>query len=703
MTSRFRVHGRFVDATVNRVTYSDETTQVEPKIMQVLVALAEHAGDVVTRDDLMARVWSGVFVTDDALNRAIRELRRLFGDDAETPQVIETIRKRGYRLMAAVEPIPDGAASQAGAVAPVTPPAMAAWIPGPASIAALFLAALLMGAAIVWLGIGRPPVPVEAHVRFVPLTTEPGNEVAPALSPSGRLAYVARGSDGRPHLFTKRPPETAPVQLTSGTDRDAAPAWSPDDRHIAFARMTGTACAIWVVDADARDERRMAPCGSRDALQMSWAPDGASLALTTGDGRLTAPNHIDLLTIATGQTRALTTPPPGHVGDDSPAFSPDGRAIAFVRRISGSIGDVFVAALDGGEPRRATADNVDVMGLDWDRDGGQIIFSSERAGGISVWRVAAAGGEPVLVAGGGAKLKHPSVARRTGAIAYEDWHYEINIADAPTAPAAGAVERTTSISPTSDQWNFDPQISPDGSRVAFQSTRSGQYELWVADRAGANARQITSSGTYQSLPRWSPDGRRLAYASRSRAGAELRIVDADTRETHVVASDAAGIVAPAWSHDGRRVYFGSSRGGAWHVWSADVDGGAPRAITAEGGYAALESLDGQSLYYVRIDRRGLWRRPVGGGTDTLVTDAVGADEWPNVAMVDGGICLVTDPDDGDPQLAILDAGTNRMRSLARLPGFAWSGITVSPDATRVLYARADRRDANIVGLLRGIR
>jgi Tol biopolymer transport system component/DNA-binding winged helix-turn-helix (wHTH) protein len=702
LTARFRVHGCLVDSSVNRVTRGDDTVQVEPKIMQVLVQLAEQAGDVVTRDAIMARVWSGVFVTDDALNRAIRELRRLFGDDPDAPQVIETIRKRGYRLIAQVEPVNGGAsASPARAVDTPQKPVALDWVPGAASMAAMLMAAVLAGAAIAWFGLARPSVRAEPRVRFVPLTTSPGNEVTPALSPSGRLAYVARGDDGRAHLFAKRPPHLLAAQVTRGPGRELAPTWSPDDHHLAFARVLADACDIWIVDVDAGGERRIAPCGTRDTLQMSWSPNGATLAITAGDHRLTAPSHIALLTIASGTTRAVTVPPAGHVGDDSPAFSPDGRRLAFVRSISGSIGDIFVTTLDRGEPHRVTVDNADVLGIDWDRDGEHIIFSSERAGGISVWRVAASGGEPTLVAGGGAKLKHPSVARRDGAIAYEDWHYEINLIERPTAPAAGATARGVPISPTSDQWNFHPQISPDAARIAFQSTRSGQYELWVADRDGGHAVQVTRSGTYKSLPRWSPDGRRLVYSARTREGADLIVLDVDSRDSRTITSDAISIVAPSFSHDGRHVYFGSRRGGDWQVWRVEADGGgASESITTSGGYAAMESPDGASLYYTRLDRRGLWRRPVGGGTENLVADAIEAEDWANVAVTDGGVYFVTRPDDGDPQLAVVDERTNRMRLLTRLPEFAWSGVAVSRDGARVLYAHADRREANIVGMQR---
>ena len=70
--------------------------------MQVLEALAETPGEVVTRETLVARVWPGVFVSEDVLHRAIRELRRIFGDDTTNPTYVETIRKRGYRLIAPV-------------------------------------------------------------------------------------------------------------------------------------------------------------------------------------------------------------------------------------------------------------------------------------------------------------------------------------------------------------------------------------------------------------------------------------------------------------------------------------------------------------------------------------------------------------------------------------------------------------------------
>jgi Tol biopolymer transport system component/DNA-binding winged helix-turn-helix (wHTH) protein len=697
----FRLRQRIVDPSLNRVTSGGQTVQVEPKIMQVLVALAERPGEVVTREELMARVWTDVFVTDDVLNRAVRELRRLFDDGTEQPGVIETIRKRGYRLTVPVERIENGDRArpleiQAGPPSGGATPRRARWLPGAAAIAAMLLAATAGAFLLARYGIGRPAaVDTEARVRFTPFTSDPGNEVDPALSASGRLAYVARGTDGRAHLFTKLSPDARAVQVTDGAGRQYAPAWSPDETQLAFVEMSDRGCTIRVASADLSRVRDLSPCLSPGEHRMSWSPDGRALAVTAGAGSFESPAHIEIVTIADGSHRALTTPPAAHIGDITPAFSPDGRQVAFVRSISGGLGDVFVTSIDLGTATRVTGDNADVLGVDWEPDGRHLVFSSDRSGGINLWRVPAGGGEPALVAGGGAKVKHPSVARRAGSIAYEDWHYEINLVergvDKDRAPAP--------VSPTSDRWNFHPQISPDGERLAFQSTRSGDYEIWIADRRGGDARQVTGSRSYKSLPRWSADSRHLVFASRAAGRTEIVALDVAAGTSRTILVEATTASAPSWSHDGRHVYFGSPRAGTWQLWRVAAEGGFPAQVTTGGGYAALESLDGRSLYYTRLDRPGLLRRPVAGGADDVVAGEVRAEDWPNWGVLDRGVFYLTRPDDGDPQLAIADTHPGPPRLLTRLPGFAWNGIAVSRDGTRVLYARYDRRDANIGGLL----
>ena len=73
-------------------------------MIEVLVCLADQVGEVVPKEKLLQAVWPDTFVSDDVLKRSISELRRVFGDDAHNAQIIETIPKRGYRLVLDVKP-----------------------------------------------------------------------------------------------------------------------------------------------------------------------------------------------------------------------------------------------------------------------------------------------------------------------------------------------------------------------------------------------------------------------------------------------------------------------------------------------------------------------------------------------------------------------------------------------------------------------
>jgi DNA-binding winged helix-turn-helix (wHTH) protein len=99
----------FVD--LHRLRRGDELLEIEPRAMAVLAELARVPGRVVTYDDLFRTVWHDVIVTDDALYRCITQLRRVFGDDPRSPRFIETISKRGYRLIAPVVHLSDEAPS----------------------------------------------------------------------------------------------------------------------------------------------------------------------------------------------------------------------------------------------------------------------------------------------------------------------------------------------------------------------------------------------------------------------------------------------------------------------------------------------------------------------------------------------------------------------------------------------------------------
>src|SRR5689334_10372694 len=268
-----------------------------------------------------------------------------------------------------------------------------------------------------------------------------------------------------------------------------------------------------------RRERRLASCGNVEEPRVSWSANGDWLIESFAPG----PDPIRGWQIArvsttTGVRETLTLPAPGTLGDYNPAVSPDGTRIAFVRGINGATSDVHVIPIGGGAATRITWDNQDLVGVDWGADGASLLYATDRAGGYTIWQTPLEGGEPRLVVGGAAKLKHPSVARSSGRVTYESWSYEINLWDSPIVDRLDLEgDLSSTLRPvvrTSDQWNHSPDLSPDESQLAFVSTRSGNAEVWLANRDGSNARQLTAFGrASMRAPRWSPDGRSILISA----------------------------------------------------------------------------------------------------------------------------------------------------------------------------------------------
>ncbi|HET7208133.1 MAG TPA: FlgO family outer membrane protein [Terriglobales bacterium] len=110
MSSRFQLGAWIIQPSQNAISRNGTTIRLEPKMVEVLLCLAEHPGETVSKDELLRRVWRETFVTDDVLTRCISELRKAFGDDPKEPHVIQTIPRKGYRLVPPVVPIRQSAA-----------------------------------------------------------------------------------------------------------------------------------------------------------------------------------------------------------------------------------------------------------------------------------------------------------------------------------------------------------------------------------------------------------------------------------------------------------------------------------------------------------------------------------------------------------------------------------------------------------------
>ena len=572
-----------------------------------------------------------------------------------------------------------------------------AWLVVTAAVAFLALS------GIVWLvGARRSPPPVS---RLVPLTTYPGIEGPPSLSPDGNQVTFERGGD----IFVKQVDGEALVQLTSSAVPEHAPAWSPDGRQIAFTRA---AEGIFMTSPLGGGERKVAD--TRPALllkTMAWTPDGRSLIVSEMTSQICA--SLFVISIATGQKTRLTLPPEPSIGDGWPAVSPDGTTVAFARYSQDTSANIYLVPMSGGEPRQVTADKASIFGLAWSTDT-ELVFSSNRSGSSRLWRISTkpSSNPPIAelnIAGEDARF--PSFSRSgTGAptrLAYQRLVENLDIRRAEVI-GEGSLQHALKSSHSfiaSTKSDDHPRYSPDGTKIAFVSGRSGTQEIWLCASDGSNPVRLTSMGGPIVIgPQWSPDGRRIAFfATTGPAGTYVTYVaDADDgRPSRVTRTDGELEALPAWSRDGRSLYLTSGRSGSLQIWKTPLNDEEPVQLTKRGGAEASESPDGRIIYYTKVAEigPGLWSVPTGGGDEQRVLESVRFGYW---AVVRGGIYFIDFdvPNDARRPVRFFNFQSRQVTQVGTVENtVSWSntpGFAISPDGRWVLYTSLESTDADLL-------
>jgi Tol biopolymer transport system component len=444
-----------------------------------------------------------------------------------------------------------------------------------------------------------------------------------------------------------------------------------------------------------------------DVGMPAWSPDGKYIVISERPAPQKA-YALFLLSLETLEKRQLTFPDAQTMGDYGGRLSPDGRQVAFLRNTR-ETSDVYLLPAAGGETRRLTFENSIFSGLDWTADGSELIFSSFRGGSNpSLWRVSATGANLRRLGVGGDGVSGPSVAPKGNRLAYVQIRWNEDIARLPIPrPGARAESATPLIASTQNEEG--PQYSPDGKKIAFQSTRSGSYEIWVCDADGSNPLQLTSfRGPLTGTPRWSPDGQQLAFDSRPERYAQIFTIQGDGGVPRQLTSGNFNHVTPSWSRDGKWIYFASDRSGSFQVWKMAADGSGMKQVTQKGGFAGFESFDGKHFYYsLRIDVPGIWRVPVEGGEEVEVLKDPPAGFWGYWALDRDGIYYLEakeKPGKGTAKelqavVQYVNLATGKTREVARPekePYFGAPGLAVSPDGRYLLYLQVTEQSSDIM-------
>jgi len=584
--------------------------KVPDKSIEILRALLEQPGELVTREALRDRLWPGNTFVDfeHGLNAAVRRLRDALGDSAETPRFIETLPRRGYRFIGTVVdaaagklddqvPSPLRTSDSEPRPSPLDPVATngTATTAEPTSrvnrvrfaLAALVLLASAVGA--VWWR-DRPASFGDERTSLRRLTFDAGLQTDPVFSPDGRRLAFASNRAGNFDIWVQPVEGGDPIQLTHDPADDTQPDWSPDGNWIVFRsertwldaasqRSVGGVFRVFVPDR--RVERvaasgyypRVSPDGRRIAFSSSAFMSAAfylAAANGTGASRIAGAPSVT----ASSQLTAM-------------GWHPDGR-LTFLH---GGFNELYLSSLAPGAPRltehplandvraRAAALQLTVADrepLAWSADGRTLYFVGVTNNTLrSIWRVAAdeglrivegpdrvttAGewdGRPTAAPGGGVAFASSTSARRV-------WLLEMD----PSGRKLAGSPRPL----TPPEWNASqPSLSPDGRSLIVRAVPIGatEQELRLVSTGESAYRGVRRIGADESvfMTHWSPDGRHLLYGYRffAQPGARrssIRLLDLTSLQESNVTSDAAFTVADnpwGWASDGRSVLANGSR------------------------------------------------------------------------------------------------------------------------------------------------
>jgi Tol biopolymer transport system component/DNA-binding winged helix-turn-helix (wHTH) protein len=705
----FRIGDWLVQPALNRVLGEGGEQQVEPRLMHVLVCLASRPGEVISRTDLLETVWNGAIVQEEALTHAISQLRRLFGDDPRSPRVIETIHKTGYRLIAPVSPPepPDGITRGAELA---EAPALLPKARGPGRKLRLITVPigiiLVIAIVALWQRFGAPRNPPPPDLLHgVPFTSYPGREIHPALSPDGaRVAFAwNQRTAGNYDLFVKQRNTESPLRLTDSPLNEYLPTWSPDGTTLAYAGESAEGSAVYSIPAIGGTPRRLfaVPC-PYGIFGLDWSPAG-DLLVVSATWEQEAPRRLDVFSLATHEMRNLLEPPADYVGDFSPAFSPDGTAIAFVRADRANHQDVYIVPLSGGRPRRLTSSQHQVEGITWMPDGEHLIFAAgpDYTGDFGLWFVSLASSKLTWLPTRARRVQRPSLCRDGSCLAYEDRQFSCGIYQL-AVPGEAATEADLAPLLDSTANDFGARYSPTGDRISFISTRSGSPEVWICERDGSEPRQLTYfQGANVENARWSYDQTRVAFTASPGERSAIFLAEVESGALRQLTSPEYHGDFLNWSRDGEWLYLRSDDTGEWRTVRLPVAGGEPVPVFTFDVYSIWEAEDGDSVYYCKAGASGLWRANADGSGEQRVFDSEDA-VYPCYWHVTRDGVFYFRRVGRTVHLAFFEFATQQATAVASFPLFGGFTLDVAPDGTSLLMDRVERIESDLV-LVDGLR
>jgi Tol biopolymer transport system component/DNA-binding winged helix-turn-helix (wHTH) protein len=684
----FRLGALAVRPSSREVQRGDWREQLEPRVMQVLVALAQAGGRVVSRDDLIARCWEGRVVGEDAINRAIGRLRRLSESDSGASFEIETILRVGYRLNAKDADRSDAIASASSNTAPglpAEPPLLSPSKQAPSVRHHFVIAsvlAILLVAGMAWLLWPAPRWVVESSRPFLSTLAL---EDYPAFSPnSAMLAYSSGPDGGDSKIYVRGVAGGDGIRISNDSYDDISPTWSSDGARVAYIAIeAGRPCHIMVATVPAGAVREAGRCRQTTSSSVTWQPGTSYLYFEERNGLIG--DIIYRLDVDSGAQQAIVKMPQLNQVVSSPRSSPDGKWLAYLVLRRG----ILIRNLASGAEKTLGSiarHGVENGWLTWSADSSAVFAAISGGTGSEV---------DAFPVDGSPSYRVYATALRIGRVAAGDkvLALETDISRVNLARPVGAGTDRPDVLDAASGYTWSPDFASDGT-LAFLSNRSGSNAIWLMKPGGAPVQLYDGGFAPLERVRFSPDGSRLALVTTAPDGVDIKILSRNGASLSSFAMPSLGLGLPTWTPDGRALLVFDRRDK--RTWRIMADNPSQRSVFAPLHWTGV-AVRPQGTFATRADLPGIWRID---GAVTRITAKYPAFYNPPMAFKGADVLVPDYPQGSTPRILAQPLSGGPDAPLGYAPG-AFNrddfqvDYAVNPVTGTVAYTALVARDTNI--------
>lgn len=598
-----------VDPQNVQLSAGQQTLSCEPKVFELLLYFCAYPEQLRSRDELLNDLWHGRVVSDNAVNRKIYQLRKLLQTLDKSLEYIETVPKRGYRLVLSPS------VTQATNENPLTietakPPPQTQTI-----LNQWWLAPLLLIFVFLWANQIRfnndKPTPT-----LIPITSIQGTEKYPALSPDNQKLVYSHSPDGNSHQLKQvNLHDNSEQNLTANTSgvHDINAQWHPNENKLAFIRLTPNgSCYVYQLSFNAQGTastpQKIIECSSASRPNISWGVGEHQLFIAERT-RKTLPYQLYSINTATGAKKQLTND--SNQGNTKGYYyiqrNDTGDKMVSLMYLSSNRVKVNTYNAEDFSKINSFELEAHIDGIAWQPNEEAFYFKRNQY----IEKVNCEGKNREMIFHVGQDFSHLSFSTDSNKLVLSSkanttniYHYDINS------------QKTTHKVVNSTKQDKSPAMANQSSQMAFVSNRTGVNQFWKTDKnQQAKPMNVLPFDLGHSHFAWSPDDTQLLFEYQD----QIHLFDVSTGHNFTIISDEHQAYHASWSYDGKSIIYSSNKTSDWQLWQLNIANNTHHQITQNGGYAGHNHSNGQ-LYFSKYHQDGLFRQNLDGSETQLLSD-----------------------------------------------------------------------------------